>query len=244
MTRWPADIIESARKMRSAGATYGEIGKQLGVAKSTLNTWLKDLPNLSHEYFTDRNSWMEKIRKLSNKAIKRKRSEQIKRIEENVRQEVATWSFLTSRETQKALLGVLYWAEGQKLPLRGAPVKFTNTDPKLALLFLTMLRRCFQIDESRLRVRLYLHWYHKIKKVRRFWSDLLGVDESQFAKIYIKQRSKTKRFRKNFVGICFIVYPSVDLRWQIVHTGYNVAERIVGKIPTYTMKKLKNAPVA
>ena len=135
-----------------------------------------------------------------------------KRIAETVQDEVSSWSFLNLKGVQKTILAMLYWAEGQKIPELSTCVKFVNTDPRMILLFITLLRNCYEIE-------------------RKFWSGLLGVDESQFGKIYVKPRSRTKKFRRNFAGICFVIYYSVDLRREIVGTGYNVGKAIAGEVP-------------
>lgn len=231
--KWTNEDRTKARLMRQRGASYSGIYKELRVPKSTLNLWFKDLPYPNHMYFIDQKSWLAEIRKLSAAANRKKRQDGMAKISQKVKKEVEEWELLKSRETQKSLLSMLYWAEGQKLPERGTPVKFANTDPKLVLLFLTLLRNCYQLDKTKLRIQIHVHWYHNQRKVQRFWSKLLSVDESLFNKIYVKQRSKTKRFRKNFAGICFVIYYSVNLRREIVETGYNIAERITGRIPVY-----------
>lgn len=230
MTRWDKGVKEKVRALRLNGASYTEIRKEIAVPKSTLSNWCSDLPTPDHLYFKNRRQWLRDILKISNRVIKRKREVEVEEIALKAKHEVESWDFLKDKSVQKSFLSMLYWAEGQKLPLRGAPVKFANTDPRLVLLFLTLLRKCYRLNESKLRVRLHLHWYHNIEKSRRFWSKLLDIDESKFAKVYIKRRSKTKRFRKNFAGICFVIYYSVDLRWEIVHTGYNIQEAITGRV--------------
>ena len=118
---------------------------------------------------------------------------------------------------------MLYWSEGSK---GKGGISFVNTDPKLALLFLTLFRKCYLIDEDKLRARLYLHYYHKIKETRLFWSSLLNISESKFGKIHIKPRSKTKKFRQNFMGICSIRYYSEDLKNEILERAYFLADLI------------------
>lgn len=231
MKKWPKEIVDGARKMRQEGSTYGEIKKRFPVAKSTLSLWLRDLPNSNHLAFTNRGEWLKKIRLVSSRIKKRTRMLKEKRIAETVRDEVSSWGFLNLKGVQKTILAMLYWAEGQKLPELSTCVKFVNTDPRMILLFITLLRNCYDIDESKLRIRLHVHWYHNIRRTRKFWSGLLGVNESQFGKIYVKPRSKTKKFRRNFAGICFVIYYSVDLRREIVGTGYNVGKAIAGEVP-------------
>ena len=48
----------------------------------------------------------------------------------------------------------LYAGEGAK---RDGSLRFANTDPRMILFFVTWLRAFYSIDESRLRLRLYLH---------------------------------------------------------------------------------------
>ena len=113
------------------------------------------------------------------------------------------------------MLAMLYSAEGARH--KGVSgLKFANTDPKMAQLYITLLRKCYKLDESRFRIRLHLHYYHSIKKSKKIWSKLLNVPLDQFSKPYIKKRSKTKKFRKNFIGICFISYLDSNIRREIM----------------------------
>lgn len=233
MRKWPVEVIEKAKKLRLKGATYSQVKKELRVPKSTLSLWFKALPRPSHMYFIDRDSWLKEIRKLSVASKNKKRQDETALLTKKIKEEVGRWKFLDSLDMGKCLLSILYWTEGQKLPEKQAPVKFANTDPRLVLLFLTLLRKCYPIDETKLRIGLHVHWYHNKNKVKRFWGKLLNIDESNFNKIYIKHRGKTRRFRKNFAGICFVIYYSLKLRREIVETGYNIAERIIGKIPVF-----------
>ena len=123
-----------------------------------------------------------------------------------------------------SLLSILYWAEGTKYDKGG--VVFTNTDPRLAYLFLDLLRKTCDIDESRLRVRLHLHYYHKKGETVKFWSDLLKVPVDQFHGTYVKKRSANKRFRKNFIVICFIKYGDTQTRRKILSYAYALQEHL------------------
>ena len=76
----------------------------------------------------------------------------------------------------------LYAGEGAKTD--GA-VKFANSDPRMiALFFSAWLRRFFSVDESRLRLRLYLHEGLDLESATEFWSALTDIPRSQFGKPY------------------------------------------------------------
>ena len=123
---------------------------------------------------------------------------------------------------------MLYWAEGRK---GGSGAKFVNTDPNLVKLYTTLLRTCYNVDETKFSVGLYVHYYHSIEKVKKFWSETLNIPLSQFNKVYTKKRSETKRFRKNFAGICFVYYGDTLIRKELLTLGCSLCERITKSAP-------------
>ncbi len=124
----------------------------------------------------------------------------------------------------KALLAMLYWAEGGKTD--GA-MKFTNTDPELILMFVSLLRKYYEIDERRLRVGLLVHYYHNRSKTRQFWSEKLQIPEAQFWKIYLKPRSgKKKNYKRNFYGICNLHYSSSAIQRELIALGGEISSRV------------------
>jgi hypothetical protein len=119
---------------------------------------------------------------------------------------------------------MLYWAEGGKTE---GNMKFTNTDSDLVLVFLTLLRRAYPIDEARVRIGLQIHNYHDKREVVSFWSRKLNVPESQFWKPYLKPRGKGKKYRQNFAGICNVHYSSSAIQLELM----SIARGMVDKLP-------------
>ncbi len=228
--RWSIQVKSEAIRLRKGGYSYTKITKSLGVVKSTLNTWLRDVPKpKEYQYITGEN-WLKKIRPLALVANKRKKEEINQKMIDKITDEVSNINI--SSDLQKSILGMLYWAEGSKT--KTSVIIFANTDPKLVLLFITLLRRCYIVDEQKFRVRLHLHSYHKESSVMQFWSGLLNIPKSQFGKTYRKKRSKEKTFRRNFGGICFLKYNSTYLQREITQFAVKLGDKIAGN----------NAPVA
>ena len=220
------------KKLLLRGISYGEITRILGIPKSTISTWfgvfLKKPINRQA-----RKEHFSRIHKLASIALKNRweirRKEESLSIKNGVEKELKNYPF-ENAGFYKAMLAMLFWAEGSKY--KGVTgVKFTNTDPELASLYITLLRKCYDVDEKKFTIKLHVHYYHSIKKVKYFWSKILGVPLSQFSKIYIKKRSKTKRFRKNFSGICFIHYKDSIIRKEIVEIGHSLAKIIANYAP-------------
>lgn len=78
---------------------------------------------------------------------------------------------------------MLYWGEGAK---KHQTVDFANSDPQMAKLFITFLRKIYRVNEARLRCQLYCFPGHNIHALTAFWSNLLNVPISQFTKPYVR----------------------------------------------------------
>ncbi|OGG15722.1 hypothetical protein A3D77_01705 [Candidatus Gottesmanbacteria bacterium RIFCSPHIGHO2_02_FULL_39_11] len=225
--KWSDVTKNRARFLREKeGYSYGQIIKELHVARSTLHLWLRNSQRPEKFKIKDRIAWLKTIQPLGAQANREKREQRIVKLTKEIQKEINL--FQTNKSINRAFLSLLYWAEGSKYRHDG--MIFANTDPRLVLLFITMLRASYELDERKFRIRLHLHDYHNEKQVKAFWSTLLKIPESQFTKTYRKQRSKEKTFRKNFGGICFLKYNSIDLKDRLIQHAFSLGEKITGKI--------------
>lgn len=210
---------EEAKRLREQGVSYNQLHRMLKIPKSTLSSWFSKSLGMPF----DRKALLKhlaNIRKLAVKAKKKISLEELNLIQLKVRKELSNYR-INNTVFQKSLLSMLYWTEGTKYEKMGG-LRFTNTDPKLVKLFVELLKYSYKIDPSLLRVALHIHYYHKIKIVKKFWSTHLNIPESQFNYVYIKKRSATKRYRKNFMGICIIYYPVGKIRKEIMALAYEL----------------------
>ena len=223
---------EKVKQLLLNGKSYSEIGKLLSVPKSTISTWFgKTLKRP-----IDKQARLEhfaRIHKLASIALKkkweRKRKEETQLIKAKIKKELGDYPF-DNIGFYKSLLAMLYWAERSRSG-KVSGTKLANTDPSLSKLYVTLLRGCYNIDETKFKIGLYIHYYHSIKKVKNFWSKTLNIPIAQFNKVYIKKRSKTKRFKKNFAGICFIYYGDSNIRKELIEIGSSLQKLITQDAP-------------
>ena len=219
-TRYSKEVRREVLRMGASGKTYPEIREKFLIPKSTLSTWFKNAGKKP-----DRRRQLEhlkRIRPIAMATIHRKKEARIA-LATGVATKELDQLPLKNKSVQKALLAMLYWAEGAKSDMTG--LRFVNTDPVLAKLYIWLLRSAYTLNESRIRIRLHLHYYHRHREAIAFWSKLLEVPSSQFGKIYVKKRSVLKRFRKNFQGICFINYFDGAIRRELLSLGQQVAQK-------------------
>ncbi len=226
--RYGTKIRTIVEKLRQSGKTYAEIRSQYPIPKSTLSLWLgKKYP----EIFTRKMQLqhLKKIRVSARESIQRLKKQREARASESAHKVLKTLH-LKDAGMRISLLAMLYWSEGTKAE-GSHGLRFVNTDPRLIVLFMTLLRSSFTIDESRLRIRLHVHHYHNLREATAFWSKLLHVSPTQFWKPYRKPRNKEKRHRRNFKGICFIYYPGHYIRKELLEIGYGIHAILSDRLP-------------
>ncbi len=68
------------------------------------------------------------------------------------------------------------------------------------------LRTFFQVDESRLRIRVYLHEGLDLARAEAHWSAVTGVPLSQFGAPFRARSDPTIRHNKHEFGCCYVRY--------------------------------------
>jgi len=124
-------------------------------------------------------------------------------------------SHLSLFEQKLNLAGLmLYWGEGVKA--KTDVVDFVNSNQKMVLIFLKMLRQIYQIKESKLRVLLYCYANQNTTKLINFWSKLLKIPKNKFIKPYVRQDFNPKKINKMPYSLVHIRYCDKKLFSQIM----------------------------
>lgn len=177
-----------ARELRKQGRTYDEIVAALGVSKSSVSLWVRDLPKPPTP--PERLQRMNEARWAPYRA---ERDRQRRETKAAARAEVGP---LSDREL--LLLGVgLYWAEGAKSkPYKvRESIQFINSDPGMIRAFLAWLTM-LDVSPERLAFRVMIHETADVEAVERYWAALVGIDVEQLGKTTLKKHNP-KTVRKN-----------------------------------------------
>ena len=220
-THYPLSTVELVLKMVQDGSSYSSITKKTRVPASTISTWKHN-----HDIPKNRSKQLEHLKRariLAAASKTRIRGQQLREAADRADQTVR--SLKINKEVARALLAMLYWAEGTKGGKQAAMLKFVNTDPDLALLYITLLRRSYPVQEKKFRVGLHLAYYHNHADSVAFWSTVLQIPKLQFWKIHVKKRSSRKKYRKNFKGICSIYYGDDKLREEIMCVARGIEKK-------------------
>ena len=182
--RGKVELKEKARLMRAESRT-------LGVSKSSVSLWVRDVAfePRSRRMALDRRPHPQHLAKVAE--IAECNHAGVERIGM-----LSTDAFLAA--------GVaLYAGEGSKTE---GKVLFANTNSQMVGFFCAWLREFFTVDESRMRVRIYLHEGLDLEAAELFWSDIAGVPRSQFREPYRATPDPSIRLAKHEYGCVYVYY--------------------------------------
>ncbi len=220
-----------ARELRKAGYTYQEINEALGgdIPKSTLSNWVSDVLLTPEQ----RQRIVEKEREGAargrrgglwgggagwNREMKRRRLEDARQQAEPVVDRL-----VENKDALILMASALYMGEGAKAE---DAFGFGNSDPRLVRAWVTLLRRNFDIDESKFRCQLAISEGMDEETLKEYWSKVTSIPVSQFMKSSIK-RGPVKRTRPGYQGVCLVHYYSIAVRRYIDAVGEGVLSRLL-----------------
>ncbi len=196
-----AEQRKQAILLREQGYAINYIATKLGVAKSSVSVWVRDVA-LSEVQ-------KQELHKsaYSTHAIERRRRSRILN-ESAKRQKVidlACSEVASVNMRELWLMGVmLYWAEGGKTQRM---FRFSNGDPEMISIMMNFLRLVCKVDESKLRGYIHIHPHLDHELAEEYWSDVSQIPMDQFFKTYRKpNKGSTYKGRDTLPFGVFDVY--------------------------------------
>jgi hypothetical protein len=170
------------------------------VSKSSVSVWVRDVEfdaaTRPARSVTNRNRGARNRR--PNRLQQRKQAE-IERFVVEGRERIGRLS-----ERDLLVAGTALYAGGGNRT--DGEVRFSSSDPRMMGLFCAWLRRFFDVEESRMRVRLYLHQGLDLDAANAFWSELTGIPLAQFGKPYRAIPDPSIRSTKHPMGCPGVSY--------------------------------------
>ena len=210
-----------ARRLRREGRSVKEIERTLGVSRSSVSLWVRDIELTEEQHAalqsrcTSHNGQTVSGRLNAARALARRRGEQ-----EHGR-------LFARRGHDLHLAGaMLFWAEGSR---RRNAVVFTNSDPQMVRFFVGFLRRCYGVRNDRIAVTCNLFADHVARQweIEQFWLDTLNLPRSSLRRSTVNvfsKDSKKKRTNKLPYGTCRVVVSETAL----VQSVYGAIQEYAG----------------
>lgn len=223
------DDKKVAQMLRKLGLSYSEINEKLSRkrAKSTLSHWCRNIPVSPSEELIMKERFAQKLVEARKRSIASRKARRQAYFKDVAERNAGIDSLLADNVSRKALLGILYLAEGTKH--KNGSLTFGNSDPRIIRLYLYLLRTCYELDESKFRCTVQARADSPLMELENFWSKETAIPLEQFYSARIDKRTIGKPSEKpDYRGVCRIDYFSADLFYEIMSIGsiLTVSERL------------------
>ncbi|MDO8482595.1 MAG: helix-turn-helix domain-containing protein [bacterium] len=229
------NLRKRAIKLRLEGYSYNEISRKIGVAKSTLFSWLHDvvLPTEAMARLK-----LRVAQGTLNGLVKRNKMQTVLARERalNIKQQSSRDIKVLTKSDLCIIGAVLYWAEGYKRLkiMRGREVtnhmvSFTNSDPAIVAAFIAFLTRVLKVAQDRIVVTMRLFKHIDAELAIRYWMGVTNLPRTQFRKpaYPVSRSSQGKRpFNRLPYGTVQVIVSDTPLFYRVMGLIEGIKKRL------------------
>ena len=176
---------QRAVELRGEGMSYSLISEQLGVSKSTLSNWLKDLP------YTPNEEVVFRTRRGQGTYGLLRRQMRIDEISMLKAQGISEVGKVSKRDLWMIGLG-LWIGEGSKTMEQ---IRLVNSDPRVIQLFIRWLREICELKDENITIAMHLYPDSDEISSMKYWMNITKLPMKQFRKTQIDRRLDKKRLK-------------------------------------------------
>jgi transcriptional regulator with XRE-family HTH domain len=216
-----------ALKFRKNGKSIKDIAKELGVAKSTVSLWCRDVFLNKVQLFKLHEKMIRGGHEGRLKGAKMQYERRLEREKKFKTRGFKRIGRLSKREFLIAGIA-LYWGEGQK---KGREVRITNSDPELIKFIIDWFKRGWGVTNDRFTAFIIINKIHekRLGEVENYWSRIANIPKRQFTKTILVKRENKKNY-SNFPTH----YGTLTIR---IKKPASLHYQIIGSIEGLTQKK-------
>lgn len=232
MRSYSRDIRKQVRKLRALGKTFSEIRELLNInfPKSTLSSmcvgvnlprnYFDKIRQLNHQYLSDalKGAWMKN---------KIKRQNYLKSVD-NKNEPAAL--MINDNNIAKIALSILCLGEASKYG-KGKSFYIGNSDPKIIILFLSWLKKCFDFKIEKVRCTVQCRADQNVSSLETYWQKITGVPKVNFYMTRVDPRTVGKPTEnQNYKGVLRIDYLDIGVQLELESLAKLIYNRVSGPV--------------
>lgn len=216
-SRW-SELKETAIALRMTGMSMTVIERRLGIARSTLSGWFKNIELTEEQRVSLMKNKQDGWAKARLNAVASHRAQKVMRLL-HAKQEAMTT--LDSIELSPAVLdlafAMLYFGEGAK----SGVTSIASSDPVILRFVLTVLRLNYQITSDMIRCDLHLRMDQDANVLKQYWSNELKLPIERFKYVAFDKRSSGKPTYDHYHGVCVVSCGNIAIQRKLMYL-YNL----------------------
>lgn len=226
-SRW-YELKPRAITLRKRGNSIGKIEGQLGIPRSTLSGWFRDITLSQEQHEKILREWKKALVKNREGALRWHHEQKRKRLQDAETQALATLHKIntTKKEILELSFALLYLGEGAK---KTSETAIGSSDPLILKFSLAILRNIYHIELKKIRCELYIRADQNPNVIKQFWAQELKLPLENFKQINIDKRTAGSKTYPDYKGVCHIRCGSVATQRKLLYLSKLFCQKIVNR---------------
>ena len=217
-----------AIRLRKKGFSIGRIEHNLGIPRSTLSGWLKNIKLSQKQKERLLQNAKEALRKARKKAVLWHNAQKEKRLKEAETRAIETIKSIdiADKKILELALAILYMGEGTK---RKVETAMGSSDPLILKFFLATLKAIYNLDLKKVKCQLNLRADQNPEKMKRFWSKELGLPLNNFGHVNLDKRTVGSKTYPYYKGVCYVSCGNVAIQRKLIYLNEIFCRKVIEK---------------
>lgn len=223
-SRW-RHLQNKAVSLRKAGDSITSIEKQLGIPRSTLSNWFKDISLTKKQLELLEKNKIKGLVKARKKAVvwhNNQKKERLKNAEKRA-VEILTRIDANNPDILTLALAILYLGEGSKKKVETA---LGSSDPLILKFFINTVCKLFNLSRDNLHCQLNLRADQNIKNLTNFWSKELKIPSDNFYTPSVDKRTIASKTYPGYKGVCQVYCGNSAIQRILVSLSRQYCEKV------------------
>lgn len=214
---------EAAISLRKTGMSMTVIEGRLGIPRSTLSGWFKDVPLTEEQRVRLMKNKQDGWLKARANAIESHRAAKLLRLKKAKEEAQIT---LEKIEITDAVLdltfAMLYFGEGAKTDI----TSLASSDPTILRFVLGVLKRNYNVTSKMVHCDLHLRMDQDSNMLKKYWSEELKIPIDRFRYVAYDKRSAGKPTYDHYKGVCVISCGNIAIQRKLMYLYTLFCEKI------------------
>lgn len=220
------ELKSKAIAYRKKGYSLRMVEKKLGINKSTLSGWFKDVKLGSVEKAKLDKNWRNALNEARKKAVKWHNEQ--KQLRLLLAHSLALKTLKTLDTGKKNILelalAMLYLGEGFKST---AETGIGNSNPAILKFFIKAMCLVYDFNTSKIRCELHLRADQNPSTIKKYWSKELGIPLRNFTTINFDKRTKGSPTYSYYKGVCLLRCGNAAIQRRLIYLAEEFTKKVI-----------------
>lgn len=223
ISKW-FELKPRAIRLRESGYSIRDVEKRLGISRSTLSGWFKDVKLNEEQNLKLRSQRRISLGLARSKAVEWHNQQKAIRLDEAKyhAKNVLSKININDKSILELALAMLYIGEGAKTQR----TSLGNTNPEILRFFIAALVYTYNYDIKNIKCELHLRADQDSGKMKKFWSKALDIPLENFTYIAFDKRTLGSKTYDSYKGVCVVGCGNIALQRRLVYLSEAFCKKV------------------